>query len=120
MAETQTIKERIVERYGRLSEDSRKFSDIINEPLKQSFRINTIKGEKEDIISQMMAYDSSIKKVAWCDNAFESDLTNLGSSIQHFAGQIYIQELTSMIPPLIVSDLIKKKQDYRLLRCTRF
>lgn len=110
MTETQTIKERIVERYGSLSEDSRKFSDIINEPLKQSFRINTIKGEKEDILSQMMAYDSSIKKVNWCGNAFESDLTNLGSSIQHFAGQIYIQELTSMIPPLIVSDLIKKNK----------
>ncbi len=110
MTETQTIKERIVERYGRLSEDSRKFSDIINEPLKQSFRINTIKGEKEDTLSQMMSYDSSIKKVTWCENAFESDLTNLGSSIQHFAGQIYIQELTSMIPPLIVNDLIKKNK----------
>ena len=110
MTETQTIKERIVERYGSLSDDSRKFSDIINEPLKQSFRVNSIKGEKNDIISQMMLYDSSIKKVPWCENAFESDLTNLGSSIQHFSGQIYIQELTSMIPPLIVKDLIKKNK----------
>ena len=108
MTETQTIKERIVERYGGLSDDSRKFSDIISEPLKQSFRVNTIKCEKEDILGQMASYDSSIKKVPWCENAFESDLTNLGSSIQHFSGQIYIQELTSMIPPLIVSDLIKK------------
>ena len=102
MTETQTIKERIIERYGSLSDDSRKFSDIINKPLKQSFRINTIKGEKEDTLSQMMSYDSSIKKVNWCENAFESDLTNLGSSIQHFAGQIYIQELTSWSTTIFV------------------
>ena len=110
MTKTQTVKERIVERYSRLSDDSRKFSNIINKPLKQSFRVNTIKGEKEDILRQMMLYDSSIKKVPWCENAFESDLTNLGSSIHHFSGQIYIQELTSMIPPLIVRDLIKKNK----------
>ena len=47
MTKTQTVKERIVERYSRLSDDSRKFSNIINKPLKQSFRVNTIKGEKE-------------------------------------------------------------------------
>ena len=50
----------------------------------------------------------------WCDNAFQTKLTNLGSSIQHFTGQIYIQELTSMIPPIIVSDLI---EDNKILDC---
>ena len=73
MTETQTIKEKIIDRYSCLLNDSRKFSDIINEPLKQSFRVNTIKGEKETILNEMKLYDSSIEKVPWCENAFETN-----------------------------------------------
>ena len=109
MQTTQTIKERIVERYISLVNNSKKFTNTVEKPLKQTFRINTIKGDKDEILNNMKSYDSSIKKIPWCNNAFETDLTNLGSSIQHFSGQIYIQELTSMVPPLIASDLIKGK-----------
>ena len=110
MIKSQTIKERIVERYSGICGNPNKFSRIIEEKLKQSFRINTIKGDKEEVLDQMKNYDPSIKKISWCENAFETDLTNLGSSIEHFSGQIYIQELTSMIPPLIVRDLIKENK----------
>ena len=109
MHKTQTIKEKIVERYSSLVDNSDQFTNTLKKPLKQTFRINSIKGNKDKILNDIVNYDASIKKISWCDNAFETDLTNLGSSIQHFSGQIYIQELTSMVPPLIVSDLIKEK-----------
>ena len=109
MLKPETIKEGIIERYSSLVSNSNKFAEVIDKPLKQTFRINSIKGDKEEILEQIRSYDSSVKKVLWYDNAFETNLTNLGSSIQHFSGQIYIQELTSMVPPLIAADLIKEK-----------
>ena len=104
----QTIKGNIIERYSSLSDDKEKFAESIDKPLKQSFRINKIKGKKEKILDRIKNYDPYLEKVDWCDNAFLSTLDNLGSSIEHFTGQIYIQELTSMLPPLIVKDLIKE------------
>ena len=110
----ETIKERIIERYSHLTNNKQKFSESVRKPLKQAFRINTIKAEREVVLNKIKEYDDTIDNVKWCDNAFQTKLTNLGSSIQHFTGQIYIQELTSMIPPIIVSDLI---QDSKILDC---
>jgi len=110
MADFQNVQERITERYSEIIDKPTDFIESINKPLKQSFRINLIKGEKEDVINKIKAYDSEIKNVNWCDNAFVSNLTNLGSSIEHFSGQIYIQELTSMIPPLIAQDLLHENK----------
>ena len=114
MDHVQTIKRKIIEQYSSLSDDKEKFAESINKPLKQSFRINKIKGEKEEILHKIQNYDPYLEKKDWCDNAFVSTLENLGSSIEHFTGQIYIQELTSMLPPLIVKDLIEEN---RILDC---
>ena len=110
MGAFQTVKQNIIERYSNIVDNPPKFAKFINEPLKQSFRVNTLKGEKEEVLEKLKTYDSKIEKVKWNDNAFVSNLTNLGSSIEHFTGQIYIQELTSMIPPLIVKDVIEENK----------
>ena len=106
MDKFQTAKEGIVERYSVLVGNPKSFAESINKPLKQSFRINTLKGDKENILEQLSNYDSEITEVPWNNNGYVSNLTNLGSSLEHFVGQIYIQELTSMIPPLVVNDVI--------------
>ena len=110
MNKFQTVKERIVERYSNIVDHPKKFAKCINKPLNQSFRINTLKAEKEEILERLQNYDPYLKEVKWNNNAFVSNLTNLGSSIEHFVGQIYIQELTSMIPPLIVRDIIEENK----------
>ena len=102
----QTIRQGIIERYSVLVDNPTEFAEAIHKPLEQSFRINTLKGNKENILEQLKNYDSEITEVPWNDNAYVSQLNNLGSSLEHFVGQIYIQELTSMIPPLIVKDVI--------------
>mgnify|MGYP006172348127 CR=1 FL=1 len=114
MGAFQTVKQNIIERYSNIVDNPDKFAKFVNEPLKQSFRINNLKGEKEEVLGRLENYDSEIERVKWNDNAFVSNLTNLGSSIEHFTGQIYIQELTSMIPPLIAKDVIEKN---RILDC---
>ena len=114
MGAFQTVKKNIIERYSNIVDNPDKFTKFVNEPLKQSFRINTLKGEKEEVLDRLKNYDSEIEDIKWNDNAFVSNLTNLGSSIEHFTGQIYIQELTSMVPPLIAKDVIEKN---RILDC---
>lgn len=114
MDQVQNIKNRIIKRYNQIVDYKKKFAESVNKPLKQSFRINTLKGDKDDIFNRIAAYDPKLKKNKWNENAFISSLTNLGSSIEHFSGLIYIQELTSMLPPLIAKDIIK---DNRIIDC---
>jgi NOL1/NOP2/sun family putative RNA methylase len=114
MDKYQNIRNNIIDRYSCLVDDEKKFADSINIPLKQSFRVNTLKEKKKTVINKLKEYDSNIKTTKWNDNAHISELNNLGSSLEHFVGQIYIQELTSMIPPLIVKDLIK---DIKIIDC---
>ena len=109
MEKSQNLRNTLIKRYSNLIENSKDFATCINKPLKQSFRINTIKSKKKDVLQRLKEYDKNIKKVPWSKNAFVTDLTNLGSSIEHFSGLIYIQELTSMVPPLIINDLKHKK-----------
>ncbi len=73
MANFQTVQDRIAERYSEIIDEPADFIKSINKPLKQSFRINTIKGKKEEIVNKIRDYDSNIKNVKWCDNAFISN-----------------------------------------------
>ena len=114
MDKYQNIRNNIIDKYSCLVDDENKFADSINIHLKQSFRVNTLKEEKKTVINKLKEYDPAIKTTEWNDNAHISELNNLGSSLEHFVGQIYIQELTSMIPPLVVKDLIK---DIKVIDC---
>lgn len=100
------IRERIVELYGDLIDNKKKFKESINKPLQQTFRVNRIKDKKDIVLDRLKEHDSTIETTTWNDNAHITQLENLGSSLEHFVGNIYIQELTSMIPPVIVKDLV--------------
>jgi len=109
-----SLQTRLVERYASIVDDLESFRKSINEPLKQSFRINSLKGDHEKILSNLRKYDETISSIKWYDNGFTTELDNLGSSVEHFTGQIYIQELTSMMPALVVSDINETK---RIIDC---
>ena len=53
MHKTQTIKEKIVERYSSLVDNSEQFTNAVKKSLKQTFRINSIKGDKDEILNDM-------------------------------------------------------------------
>ena len=109
-----TLQTGIVERYASIVDNVQSFSETINRPLKQSFRINSLKGDSERILSNLKKYDESIISTDWYNNGFTTKLENLGSSIEHFTGQIYIQELTSMMPALVIPDINESK---RIIDC---
>mgnify|MGYP003303121194 CR=1 FL=1 len=56
-----TLQTRIAERYARIVDNKDEFSRSINQPLKQSFRINSLKGDTEKILESLRKYDNSIK-----------------------------------------------------------
>ena len=109
-----TLQTGIVERYASIVDNVQNFSEVINQPLKQSFRINSLKGDSERILSNLKKYDESIISTDWYKYGFTTKIENLGSSIEHFTGQIYIQELTSMMPALVIPDINESK---RIIDC---
>jgi len=71
-----------------------------------TFRINTIKSSKEEILPLLQEKGFKMKKVSWYGDAFilqnksKRELTELEIYEQ---GKIYIQSLASMVPPLILN-----------------
>jgi NOL1/NOP2/sun family putative RNA methylase len=70
-----------------------------------SFRINTIKAGRKKVLSQLANYGIQPQAVSWYKDAFTTDLIDakeLTDSEPFKNGEIYIQNLSSMIPPLMM------------------
>ncbi len=90
------------ERYAPLADDASAFFEGMLAPLPKSFRVNPLKGTVETVVGRFSEYGISIRQMEWYADAFVSDNPALGATLEHFLGAIYIQELTSMLPPLLV------------------
>ncbi len=70
-----------------------------------TFRVNTIKSSKEIVLPNLREHGFQVEKVLWYKDAFilknkcKRELTELDIYIE---GNIYIQSLASMLPPLIL------------------
>ena len=96
--------QRFRERYEQIVDDSDAFFSCLQTFAPKSFRVNTIKAWPEKVRVRLESYGFGIKSVPWCDHAFTSDSLEIGSTLEHFLGHIYMQELASMLPPLIVRE----------------
>ncbi len=64
-------------------------------------RINTLLAEKEKTIKILMQYE--IEQLPFYENGFiVKQRQGLGNSMLHYAGHIYIQDISSMIPPVLL------------------
>ena len=106
MADEKILK-KFKERYGSIVGDQKEFFSCIEAHLPKAFRVNTLKADKKSVVEKFKEYGIEINQVNWYKDAFITDFFAIGNTIEHFMGHIYIQELTSMIPPLIISDLLK-------------
>lgn len=72
---------------------------------KATFRVNTLKGSKEVVEQELKNAGIETRKVAWSSNAYivenatEKELQNLEI---YKNGEIYLQSLSSMLPPIIL------------------
>jgi NOL1/NOP2/sun family putative RNA methylase len=93
--------ERLFSRYRAIIPDFNDFMDCIQRPLSQSFRINTLKGKRDEILSLLK--DISIAPLPFYSDGFRlTEKRKIGNHIAHNLGYIYVQETASMIPVLVL------------------
>lgn len=90
------------QRYESLSDQPEEFFDALLRPLPRSCRVNTLKADVPHVLERFAGYGIALHGCEWYEHAFSSDDVRLGATLEHFIGAIYIQDLTSMLPPLLV------------------
>ncbi len=88
------------ERYSRI-DDSNEFWEFMLRPLRQSIRINTLKGELE-YIKERLEERFELEPVPWVREGFFINVSNLSRVPEHSLGLIFGQEASSMIPPVVL------------------
>jgi NOL1/NOP2/sun family putative RNA methylase len=93
--------EKLFSRYESIILDFRPFMDTIKKPLFPSFRINTLKAERKEILALLK--DLKLKSLPFYDDGFcLVRKYPIGNHITHNLGLIYAQETASMIPPILL------------------
>lgn len=101
------IPDRFKERYSNIVDDPDAFFSILQTLLPKSFRVNTLKSNYAEVMSRFSQYGISLQQMSWYRDAFVSENPEIGGTLEHFRGGIYIQELVSMLPALLVESELK-------------
>ncbi len=99
------FKDKFVERYSKLT-DFETFKKYSLSFLKRSIRVNTLKTSVNEI-KKRMEENWELTEVPWCKEGFwirniKDGRRDIGNLEEHTLGYIYIQEASSMIPPLVL------------------
>ena len=95
--------EKLYKQYGQ--EISEKIENGLISKKPVTFRINTLKTRKEEVLKELTENNIKFEEVEWNDNALiikdvvEDDIRKLRI---YNDGEIYLQSLSSMIPPVIL------------------
>lgn len=98
------FKERFLEMFNGDLDEYNKFIETILLPQRKSFRVNTYKIKKiDEFINNLNKKNIKTIPVPWCENGFflefsKKNRSDLGNLFEHFLGEIYVQEATSMCP----------------------
>ena len=96
------FKENFIERYSKLT-NFEKFKEYSLKQQDKSIRVNTLKITNSKLKSKLK--DFKLKQIPWCKEGFfiSGERTDLGNLPEHGLGYFYIQEASSMIPPLVLN-----------------
>ncbi len=98
------LKPAFVERYkGILGNRYDDFIQCSFSFLRRSIRVNIIKSDVPTILARLEK-DWKLVPIPWCAQGFwlESERRDIGNTLEHALGYIYVQEAASMIPPLVL------------------
>lgn len=95
------FKPKFIERYEKLT-DFEAFKKVSLSYVRKAIRVNTLKTQVNNVIPNLK--DWQIKQVPWCKEGFwiKSERFDLGNLYEHALGYIYVQEASSMIPPVVL------------------
>jgi NOL1/NOP2/sun family putative RNA methylase len=99
------LKPKFIERYRGICPDYDAFVEHSFRYLRKSVRVNTLKISVEEL-KEKMGNEWTFADIPWCDYGFFIEnmqgRRDIGNTISHTLGQIYVQEAVSMIPPIIL------------------
>jgi len=99
------FKLKFIERYSKLT-DWDKFKEYSLKFLRRSIRINTLKISVEEC-KKRLEKKWILTQIPWCREGFwlehKEGRRDIGNTIEHSIGYIYVQEAVSMIPPIVLN-----------------
>lgn len=88
-------------RFEEMGFDLSQFVPALLRPPSQTFRINTLKGSREQVLKSLSLLEP--EPVGWNDLVFRiKDRQKLGNLLEHFLGLIYAQDASSTIPVTVL------------------
>lgn len=96
------LPKKFLSRYRTIIPDFDRYLEALEKPLPTVIRLNTLKGEKEEILD--LLFDYQLEPLPWYDLAYriKNDI-HIGNRLEHYLGLVYSQEAASMVPPLILA-----------------
>jgi NOL1/NOP2/sun family putative RNA methylase len=96
------FKEEFLKRYSALTDFSEYRRCSLSFPRK-SIRVNTLKISVPELVSEFEK-KWRLTPVPWCREGFfaESERRDIGNTLEHALGYIYVQDASSMIPPVVL------------------
>ncbi len=107
-AEKYEFKDAFIERYKSLT-DWEIFKEYSLSFLRRSIRVNTLKMPIKELCERMEDKERNeqwkLTKIPWCPEGFwiSGERRDLGNTVEHVLGYIYVQESASMIPPVVLA-----------------
>ncbi|OYT42903.1 MAG: tRNA methyltransferase [Candidatus Aenigmarchaeota archaeon ex4484_56] len=103
-------------RYAKiLGKENNEFLRYCCLPLRKCIRINTLKVKNKKEFVKELREKWDIEKVPFCDYAyFVNENIELGKTEEYFFGKIYIQEASSLLPPIVLKP---SQRDFVLDSC---
>ncbi|NPA38226.1 MAG: NOL1/NOP2/sun family putative RNA methylase [Candidatus Nanohaloarchaeota archaeon] len=97
-------------RYSKiLGKENKVFLNYCIKPLRKSIRINTIKYPDPEHLAKQLEeqYGWNLKQIPWFKDAYwiqNPDVKEgiVGNTFEHFMGYYYVQEASSLIPPVVL------------------
>lgn len=85
-------------------------------PLRFSIRINTLKTDEDSFFALMKPLGWRYQPIPWCKQGFWVEIDNPatvpGKLPEHLLGMFYIQEASSMLPPVALFNAINNKETF--------
>jgi len=102
------LKPEFIQRFKELT-DFKEFEKYCNKHNPKSLRVNTLKTNIPKIKKSLNHL--KLKQISWIKEGFfiQSKKRDLGNTLEHQLGYIYIQNAASMIPPLVLNPKPKEK-----------
>lgn len=96
------------DRLARLVDDVDDLLDVLRTPRPTSIRVNTLKADVASVRRGLVDRGLDLEPVPWTPSGFrvQGDV-DVGLTLEHFLGHVYVQSAASMLPPRAVADEVE-------------